>query len=412
MAGNSQMARQWAWIAGATLLSLLWIPLKTTGLGEHSPGAAALLGGLSIIGAAFLLSWAAEVAELDIPRSLALAFLALMAVLPEYAVDIYLAWTAGKNPVYTHYALANMIGANRLLIGGGWAFVVFLYWLKTRKTEVVIGESHRVEFSFLCWATIYSFLIPLKKSLSVFDGVFLLLLFFFYIYKAMKSHVEEPELEGPAEAIALLPRWPRRVVNLLLFLLAGGAIYLCAEPFSEGLIESGKRFGIESFLLIQWLAPLASEFPEFLVAALFAMKGSPGKGMGALISSKVNQWTLLVGMVPIVFAVSAGRFVALAFDPRQVEEFLLTAAQSLFAVSVLANFRINVREAFLLFFLFAMQLILQIPEVLHFLIRHFPALRDSLVGSRYLFSAIYLALALVILLQNYVWGRKSVKASL
>ena len=43
--------------------------------------------GLAIVSAAFLLTWTAEAAERDIPRTLALAGLALIDVLPEYAVD-------------------------------------------------------------------------------------------------------------------------------------------------------------------------------------------------------------------------------------------------------------------------------------------------------------------------------------
>ena len=43
--------------------------------------------GLAVVGAAFLLAWAAEVLQLDVSQGLALAVLALIAVLPEYAVD-------------------------------------------------------------------------------------------------------------------------------------------------------------------------------------------------------------------------------------------------------------------------------------------------------------------------------------
>ena len=49
------------------------------------------LFGLAIVGSAFLLSWAAEVAQLDISAGLAIAILALIAVLPEYAVDFVFA---------------------------------------------------------------------------------------------------------------------------------------------------------------------------------------------------------------------------------------------------------------------------------------------------------------------------------
>ena len=39
-----------------------------------------------------------------------------------------------------------------------------------------------------------------------------------------------------------------------------------------------------------------------LVAGLLAWRGRAAKGMGALISSKVNQWTLLIGTLPLAFA--------------------------------------------------------------------------------------------------------------
>src|SRR6266850_2403470 len=119
-------------VAGAAMFPLQWLIVHFSGL-HLAPQWEALSSGLSIFGAAFMLSWAAELAQLDIPQALALAFLALIAVLPEYAVDIYFAWQAGKDPSYTAYATANMTGANRLLIGLGWACVVFTYWLKTGK---------------------------------------------------------------------------------------------------------------------------------------------------------------------------------------------------------------------------------------------------------------------------------------
>src|SRR5262245_54390638 len=62
---------------------------------EVSHPMAALLYGLAIVGAAFMLSWAAEVAQLDISAGLAIAVLAFIAVLPEYAVDMVFAWKAG-----------------------------------------------------------------------------------------------------------------------------------------------------------------------------------------------------------------------------------------------------------------------------------------------------------------------------
>jgi len=160
-----------------------------------------------------------------------------------------------------------------------------------------------------------------------------------------------------------LPTGPRRVVTASLFLLAGLAIFAAAEPFAEGLLATGRRFGIEEFILVQWLAPLASEAPEFIVAILFATRGNPSASLGTLLSSKVNQWTLLIGMLPLAYTISGGRLDAMVMDTRQVEEVLLTAAQSLFAVAVLANLSFSLTEAALLMVLFTTQLLFVSPTV-------------------------------------------------
>jgi cation:H+ antiporter len=70
------------------------------------------------------------------------------------------------------------------------------------------------------------------------------------------------------------------------------------------------------------------------------------------VSSKVNQWTLLVGTLPIAFAIASGSTHGLPIIARQREELFLTAAQSLFAVVTLINLSMSLREAAVLFVLF------------------------------------------------------------
>src|SRR5690242_1149345 len=142
------MIAHFLWLGSAAILCLQWAGIHFIAT-ELPPWAVALSSGIGIFGAAFLLSWASELAQLDMPQALALAFLALVAVLPEYAVDMYFAWMAGKDPQYTAYATANMTGANRLLIGVGWAAVVFAVWLKTRKHKIELDRSHRTEIVYL-----------------------------------------------------------------------------------------------------------------------------------------------------------------------------------------------------------------------------------------------------------------------
>ena len=351
----------WLWIGSSILLCLQWIAIHFAGI-HLTPQFEALSSGVAIFGAAFLLSWAAELSQKDIPQALAIALLALIAVLLEYAVDMYFAWSAGKDPKYTAFATANMTGANRLLIGVGWAAVVITYWLKSGKKAVELEPSHKIELFYLALATLYSFLIPLKGQLDLIDAVALIMIFVFYMRAASKAEHVEPELEGPAAMIESWGTRPRRAWTVSFFLLSGFTIFTAAEPFAEGLLATGRTFGIEEFILVQWLAPLASESPEFIVAILFALKGQPGTSMGALLSSKVNQWTLLIGMLPIVYAVSAGSAGGMHMDARQVEEMFLTAAQSIFAVAVLANLSFSLLEALIVFVLFWTQLLFPDPQ--------------------------------------------------
>ncbi len=108
---------------------------------------------------------------------------------------------------------------------------------------------------------------------------------------------------------------------------------------------------------MQWLAPLASEAPELLVAGLYAYRLNTNAGLGTLVSSKVNQWTLLVGTLPIAFAIASSSDHGLPIIARQREEVFLTAAQSLFAVVTLINLSMSLREAAALFTLFWAQFI-------------------------------------------------------
>jgi len=338
----------------------------------------ALVYGLSIVGAAFLLSWAAEVAQLDMSAGLAIAILAFIAVLPEYAVDLVFAFKAGhafrdfglacRAPGATtespcSLALANMTGANRLLIGIGWSLVVFVAWFRSRGagrrfTEVTLERAHSVELSYLAAATAYSLTLPLKSTITLLDGAVLVAIFVAYTIRISTAPAEEPHLVGPARYLGTFAPTPRRLTITAMFLFAGGVILMVAEHFAEALVATGAELNVSEFLLVQWLAPLASEAPELLVAGLYAWRLNTNAGLGTLVSSKVNQWTLLVGTLPMVFALASGSLHGLPIEARQREELLLTAAQSVFAVATLASLSLSLREAGLLFGLFWFQFIL------------------------------------------------------
>ncbi len=343
-----------AWVAVALLLPVPWIASSVAGAAESmSPQLVALLTGIAIVGAAFLLSWGAELAERDVSQNLALVVLALLSILPEYAVDLTFAWIAGSRPEYVEYTVANMTGANRLLIGLGWPLIALLYAWKYGRREITLDGRQGLEIAFLLMATLYSFILPLKGTISLADTAILFALFGLYAYTAARVSRQDCEMGGPAGVMdRMLGTVERRLWLVASFAYAGFAIWMSAHPFAEALVETGRRLDVSPFLLVQWVAPIASESPEAVVAILFALRAKPSTAVGALASSVVNQWTLLVGAIPLVYSLSRGVPSAMPLVPRQVEELLLTSGQSLFAVAILANFRFTVWEAALVLVLF------------------------------------------------------------
>ncbi len=366
--------KSWLFLAaavgtGVPAIVLSWSVILTGGPHLY-PWLGSLVFGAGIVGAAFLLAWGAEVAQLDVSQALALAFVALVAVLPEYAVDFYLAWQAGADPgsQYTAYATANMTGGNRLIVGLGWPLVVLLFWIKRRSRSAALSRAVSTDLAFLLFGALYSVSIVFRGGIALWDTAVLFCVFALYIWLSSRAEHHEPELIGPALAVAALGAFKRRIVAVLLFLWAVGVIIFSTELFAEGLIATGEQFGIDEFILIQWLAPLASEAPELLVASYFALRGDVAGALAMLISATVNQWTLLIGSLPVAYSISAGAPHALPLTSgnemyffgyalhRQQVELLLTTVQTLFAVALVLRLRISWQGMAFLIVLFGGQL--------------------------------------------------------
>jgi cation:H+ antiporter len=357
-------------------------------LGVHpTPILGLITYGAAVVAASFVLAWAAEAAQIDVSGGLAVAVLGVIAVLPEYAVDLYYAYTAGHVPAYSQYAAANMTGSNRLLMGIGWPVVVLISVLVARRATgrkvgaLDLDVSNRVEIGFLMFAGVVAFVVPVTGRIHIALGMVLLGWFGFYLYKLSRGEVEEPELVGTAAALGALPDRIRRIVVCTLFILAASVIVTCAKPFAENLIDAGTQLGIDRFLLVQWLAPLSSEAPEFIIAIIFAARGKGAIAIATLISSKVNQWTLLVGSLPVAFVLGGGGS-SIQLDGRQIEEMVLTAAQTLMGVALILGLRFRSWAAWALLGLFIVQ---------------FPITSTE---GRLLLSAAYAAVAVAALIVN------------
>jgi cation:H+ antiporter len=369
------------------------------------PVLAALIYGIGIVGGAFLLSWGAEAAQVDVSASLAIAVLALVAILPEYAIEAVLAWDAGgsfnlETKEVTDEmgrVAANVTGSNRLLIGLGWSLVILIFWLK-RRTVMDLRGALSLEITMLAIATALTLIIFITGQLYLVLAVVLIALYLFYLWASSRQSSEEPELMGPALLIGTLPAWQRRSTVALLFLYSAAVILVAAEPFVDALIETGDDLGIDEFILIQWIAPLASESPEIIVAVLFSLRANAMAGITTLISAEVNQLTVLIGSMAIIFSISAsnssGGLELLNFplDDRQSAEFLLTSAVSAFAIVLIWRRRIHWYAGVTLLLLFVVQ---------------FPFTSSD---GRIIFALIYALLSIAVIgvyVRDYLWSRRN-----
>ncbi|MCH7745930.1 MAG: sodium:proton exchanger, partial [Chloroflexi bacterium] len=216
--------RSWSWILGFMAFGAPAFVLRFSGI-HLDPVVTALIFGIGIVGGAFLLSWAAEVAQIDISASFAIAILALIAVLPEYAIESILAWKAGASfdvvareiTPRMQLVAANVTGSNRLLIGLGWSLVILVFWLKRRRALDLRGYM-ALEMTMLIAATAVSFLIFFMGQVHIILAGALIAMYLFYLWASSTRESEEPELMGVALFIGSLPTRYRRAIVVALFI--------------------------------------------------------------------------------------------------------------------------------------------------------------------------------------------------
>ena len=296
-AAESSGGRSMLWLAACGAVGLAPFILRFSGV-HVDPVLAACVYGLGILAGAFILSWAAEAAQHDVSASLAIAILALIAILPEYAIEAVLAWDAGQSfdPATGEVTeemsrvAANVTGSNRLLIGIGWSAVILIFWVRRRRSLDLRGFLS-LEMLVLSLATALSFIIFLTNQVHMALAGVLIALYAVYLWRSSREEMAEPDLLGPALVIGNLRPARRRAAVAALLVYSAAVILVAAEPFVESLIETGDGLGIDDFILIQWIAPLASESPEIIVAVLFSLRANPVDGMSTLISAEVNQLT-------------------------------------------------------------------------------------------------------------------------
>lgn len=311
----------------------------------------------SILLSAFVIAWGAEAAQFLIAQGLALAILAWMQTLPEFAVEAVIAWNAGKDPSQTHLVIANFTGSLRLLVGLGWPMIYFVAAASRRRfVAVKLQDEHSVEIFGLFLPIAYFTFIWWKGSLTVWDSIPLAGTYFVYLWVLWKIPPREAE-EEVLDDLGMVPRSilrfspAMRNASIAVLFVAGGALlYLCTHPFLESMLAISASLGVSTFVFVQWVAPFLSEFPEKLSAFYWARKVSTANvALMNMVSSNINQWSILTAMIPILFVISAGELRVLPFDVHQREEILLTILQSFLGFLLLLNMELRFHEALILF---------------------------------------------------------------
>lgn len=378
-------------------------------LGSLIPFSGVLAGSMGI-------AWATEVAAFFLSRGLAFALLALLQVLPEFAVEAVITWQAAQQltPEALGLVTANFTGANRLLVGLFLPIVFFVHaglWSRSGQAvdEVKLPMQSSLEVIALLVPTIYSFWFALRGSITLVDAAILTSMYVGYLALTYRL----PPTEEDEEKVHPIPRWilkqdsrRRNLITTGLFLAGGAILFVSVEPFYHNTIEIAAALGLPAYILFQWIAPLLSESPELITVSYWARTDRAAHGVTNVVSSKINQWTILIAMLPIVFGLGlwmgGGSFSSLPLADQQQVEVLLTAAQAIFAGACLLTLTLERWQAWALFGLWGIQVFdpLIDPLIRGVVPSPMPAFLASGALVREWFTVLYLLLAVGVIVKD------------
>jgi cation:H+ antiporter len=338
----------------------LGLVVRVAGGGLPAPAATIALG-TGIVGASFLLSWAADAAEVDFSGGLVLAGVTLLTVLPELVIEVHFAYTR-----QTALVSANLTGATRLLLTGATAMPLLGAWLLARRGQragsLTLGPARRVDLAILFVAAIYGAVVALLGRVSVIDGLLLVALYLFFLRRVRGTPDEPPAVVGVSAGLAALPRGQRRPMLAGMGTLAAVAVAVVADPFVDALLETGTSVGIDRYLLVQSIIPAATETPEFVIAAVLALNRRPAQGLAVFLAASVAQWTFALGVLPLAYAAGGGG-TALPLNTRSEAELALTVATTLMAVAALSSLAPKRFDSWIILTLYVIQFAFPETEV-------------------------------------------------
>lgn len=350
------------WQVKLALMAACTLPgvLARMGGAHLPPPLAIVVFGGGVMAAAFMLASAAEAAEIDVPPGLAVAGVAFVAVLPEFVIEVYFAFTG-----QVEFVSASLTGSTRLLLGFAVGMPALASFVLARRGHarvdtVEIDERRRLDLAVVAAASLYAPVIVLRGHLAWQDSLVLIGLYVVYMRRSSSGTPEPPHLVGIAAELGNLPKRERKrwVAGVMAF--SAAAVLVTAEPFAHSVLLSGTALGISPYLLVQWLVPLATEMPELVIAFVLVTHERAGQAVAVLLSSAVSQWTFALGTLPLAYKAGVG-VGPLPLLAREQIELALTMGQGLLAVAMLVTLKLERRDATLMLVLYVAQL--AIPSV-------------------------------------------------
>src|SRR4051794_715391 len=136
--------------------------------------------GIGVVGAAFLLGWAADAGEAVFSGGPVLAVIALVTVLPEFVIEMRFAYTQ-----QTELVTANLTGATRLLLTGATTLPLVVVFIARRRGQAgassfQLATTRRLELGTLLIAATFALQIVAFGALTFLDGVILIALYIIY----------------------------------------------------------------------------------------------------------------------------------------------------------------------------------------------------------------------------------------
>jgi len=206
--------------------------------------------------------------------------------------------------------------------------------------------------------------ILLKRRFDWIDAAVLLALYVAYLWVLFRNPPHDVESLADTPAVSRWayrqPGWRRPAAITALFGAGGALLYVTAHPFLESMLAVAGLLGVSQFVLVQWVAPFLSEFPEKVSAFYWARRVTHAPmALMNMVSSNINQWTVLAAMIPLVYGYSHlrhhGEWVAFHFDGAQRLELLLTLFQTGLGMLLLAKMEFGALDAAILFVLWLAQ---------------------------------------------------------